>query len=224
MSYTLQFGQVARYVPDLLAAAWLSLQIAGLAFVGGLFLGTLGATAKVYGSPWVARPVGWCVTFLTNTPQLVQIYLIFFALPDYGVVLSPYAAVLVGMTVNAGAYLTEIERAGFLSVRPSEVEAAETLGMSRSQTIRFVVLPHVARTLFPPLSNQFILMILGSSMAAVFGVEELTGRALNADATSFRSLEIFSITGVLYVLITLVATALLAVAGKTLFRVPLRAT
>jgi polar amino acid transport system permease protein len=190
-----------------------------LAFVGGLFIGTLGASARVYGAPIVAKPVGWCVTFLTNTPQLAQIYLIFFALPDYGVVLSPYMAVLVGMTINAGAYLTEILRAGFLSTRPTELEAAETLGMSRQQSIRYVVLPHVARVLFPPLSNQFILMILGTSMAAVFGVEELTGRALNADATTFRSIEIFSITGAVYVVITLIATALLAAAGRILFRV-----
>lgn len=222
MHYTLQFGQVSGYVPDLLAGAWLSLQIAVLAFVGGLFLGTLGATARVYGAPAIAKPVGWCVTFVTNTPQLVQIYLIFFALPDYGIVLSPTAAVLVGMTINAGAYLTEIERAGFLSVRPSELEAAETLGLSRRQSIRHVILPHVARVLFPPLSNQFILMILGTSMAAVFGVEELTGRALNANATTFRSVEIFSVVGVLYVVITLVATALLAAAGRLLFRARLR--
>ena len=222
MTYTLQFGQVARYVPYLLGGAWLSLQIAFLAFVGGLLLGTLGASARVYGPGFVAKPVGWCVTVLTNTPQLVQIYLIFFALPDYGIVLSPYMAVLVGMTINAGAYLTEIERAGFLSVHPHELEAAEALGMNRRQSIRYVILPHIARVLFPPLSNQFILMILGSSMAAVFGVEELTGRALNTDATTFRSIEVFSITGGLYVAITIIATAVLAIAGRVLFRARLR--
>jgi polar amino acid transport system permease protein len=222
VNYTLHFGQVVGYLPYLLGGAWLSIQIAFLAFVGGLLIGTAGAAARTFGGPVVAGLVGAYVTFMTNTPQLVQIYLIFFALPDAGILLSPYQAVLLGMTVNAGAYLTEIERAGFASAHPSELEAAETLGMNRWQSIRYVILPHVARVLFPPISNQLILMILGSSMAAVFGVEELTGRALNSNATSFRSIEIFSLTGVLYVAITIIATAALAVAGRYFFRARVR--
>ena len=126
------------------------------------------------------------VIFFTNTPQLVQIYFLYFALPDAGILLSSYAAVLIGMTLNAGAYLTEIQRAGFESVRASEMEAAEVLGFSRLQQIRYVILPHVARVLFPPLSNQYILMTLGTSMAAIFGVEELTGRAFNINSQTFR--------------------------------------
>ena len=147
------------------------------------------------------------VTFFTNTPQLVQIYFLYFALPDAGILLSSYAAVLIGMTLNAGAYLTDIQRAGFESVRASEMEAAEVLGFSRLQQIRYVILPHVARVLFPPLSNLYILMTLGTSMAAIFGVEELTGRAFNVNSQTFRSIEVFSVTAALYVVITLVATA-----------------
>jgi polar amino acid transport system permease protein len=80
----------------------------------------------------------------------------------------------------------------------------------------------VVGTLFAPLSNHFILMVLGTSMAAVFGVEELTGRAYNINAQTFRSLEIFSVTGALYVAITLLASAVLVVLGRTLFRVRMR--
>ena len=108
---------------------------------------------------------GWStlnVVFFTNTPQLVQIYFLFFALPEAGILLSSYAAVLIGMTLNAGAYLTEIQRAGFSSVRQTEMEAAETLGMSRWQQVRYVIVPHIARVLFPPLSNHYILMTLGN--------------------------------------------------------------
>ena len=90
--------------------------------------------------------------------------------------MTSYEAVLLGMTLNAGAYLTEIQRAGFQSVRRTEMDAAVTLGMSRLQQVRYVILPHIARTLFPPLSNHYILMTLGTSMAAIFGVEELTDR------------------------------------------------
>ncbi len=222
MSYTLQFGQVIGYFPYLMGGAWLSLQIAFLAFCGGMVIGLFGAMGRTFGPQPLARLVGWYVTFITNTPQLVQIYLIFFALPDAGIVFSPYQAVLLGMTINAGAYLTEIQRAGFLSVHRSELEAAETLGMSRMQMVRYVILPHIIRVLFPPLSNQYILMTLGTSMAAIFGVEELTGRAFNVNATTFRSIEIFSLTAVLYVAITFIATIVLALAGRYLFRARMR--
>ncbi|MFZ4806105.1 MAG: amino acid ABC transporter permease [Hyphomicrobiaceae bacterium] len=222
MSYTLQYGQVWPHVPFLLAGALLSLQIAFLAFCGGLLIGTLGAAGKAFGGPALRRGIDAYVVFFTNTPQLVQIYFLYFALPDAGILLSSYAAVLIGMTLNAGAYLTEIQRAGFESVRQTEMEAAETLGFSRTQQIRYVILPHVARVLFPPLSNQYILMTLGTSMAAIFGVEELTGRAFNLNAQTFRSIEVFSVTALLYIVITFVATATLAVMGRVLFRARMR--
>jgi polar amino acid transport system permease protein len=135
------------------------------------------------------------------------------------VVLSPFQAVLIGMTINAGAYLTEIQRAGFASVKQEEIEAAETLNMTRWQEVRFVILPHVVRTLYAPLSSHYILMVLGTSMAAVFGVEELTGRAYSVNAMTFRSVETFSVAGIMYVIVTILASSLLALIGRVLFRV-----
>jgi len=222
MSYTLQFGQVWPYLPTLAAGALLSLQIAFLAFCGGLLIGTAGAAALSFGGTWIRPVVRVYVVFFTNTPQLVQIYFLYFALPDAGILLSSFNAVLLGMTLNAGAYLTEIQRAGFESVQLAELEAAEVLGFSRWQQILYVILPHVARVLFPPLSNQYILMTLGTSMAAIFGVEELTGRAFNVNAQTFRSIEVFSLTAALYVIVTFAATALLAVTGRLAFRAKMR--
>ncbi|MEO1471522.1 MAG: amino acid ABC transporter permease [Pseudomonadota bacterium] len=222
MGYSINYDQILPYMPYLLGGAWLSLQIAFLAFVGGAFLGLLGAFAKTFGGRLLRNLVQAYVVFFTNTPQLVQIYFLFFALPDAGILLSGYQAVLLGMTLNAGAYLTEIQRAGFMSVRQSEMEAAETLGFSRLQQVRYVVLPHIARVLFPPLSNHYILMTLGTSMAAVFGVEELTGRALNVNSETFRSIEVFTLTAGVYVLVTLVANLVLGLAGRYLFRARMR--
>lgn len=222
MSYTLQYGQVLAYLPDLLDGAWLTVQIAFVAFCGGLVIGTAGAAVLSFGGTWLRRVVRIYVVAFTNTPQLVQIYFLVFALPDWGILLSPLAAVVIGMTLNAGAYLTEIQRAGFASRRRTEMEAAETLNFSRWQQIRYVVLPHVARTLFPPLSNQFIIMILGSSMASVFGVEELTGQTLNVNSTTFRSIEIFTLAALIYVVLTLVMSAGLGILGRVLFRVKAR--
>jgi polar amino acid transport system permease protein len=222
MGYTLQYGQIWPYLPALLSGAWLSIQIAFLAFCGGLFIGTAGAAFLTFGPIWLARVVRAYVVFFTNTPQLVQIYFLYFALPDVGILLSSYGAVLLGMTINAGAYLVEIQRTGFSSRRASEMEAAETLGFTRWQQIRYVILPHIAHTLFPPLSNHYILMTLGTSMAAIFGVEELTGVAFNVNSRTFRSIEVFSVTALIYVLMTLAASTVLALLGRALFRARMR--
>ncbi len=222
MKYTFQYGQVLGYVPYLLAGAWITLQIAFLAFLAGMVIGLFGALAKTSGSPVSRRLAQAYVTFFTNTPQLVQIFFIFFALPELGVRLSSYEAVLLGMTLNAGAYLTEIQRAGIESVRRSEVEAAETLGMSRGQVVRYVILPHIMKVLFPPLSSQYIVMTLGTSMGALFGLEELTGRAFNIESRTFRSLEIFSIVAVVYVILNVAASTILVVIGRVGFRVRVR--
>jgi polar amino acid transport system permease protein len=218
----IDFAPVLDRLPYLISGAWLSLQIAFLAFAMGMLIGLFGASVRSYGPRWAQAMVGGYVVFFTNTPQLIQIFFLFFALPDAGILLSPLQAVLIGMTLNAGAYLTEIQRAGFESVRKPELEAAETLGFSRFQTIRLVILPHIVRVLFPPLSNQYILMTLGTSMAAVFGVEELTGRTYNINSETFRSIEVFSVAAVLYIAITLIATLSLAFVGKRFFRAKMR--
>jgi polar amino acid transport system permease protein len=222
VTYTFQYGQVLGYLPYLLAGAWITLQIALLAFAGGMVIGLFGALARTSGGRASRVLVGAYVTFFTNTPQLVQIFFLFFALPEFGIQLSSYQAVLLGMTLNAGAYLTEIQRAGFASVRRTEIEAAETLGMSRLQVVRHVIVPHIMRVLFPALSNQYIVMTLGTSMGALFGLEELTGRAFNVESRTFRSLEIFSIVAGVYLVLNVVASAILAAVGRFGFRVRLR--
>ena len=222
MGYTLIYSQVTEYIPYLLAGAWISLQIVILAFSGGMFFGLILASIKTFGNVTLRRIVIFYVTFFTNTPQLVQIYFLFFALPEIGILLSPYVAVLIGMTLNAAAYMSEIQRAGFLSVRQNELDAARTMSFSIVQQVRFVILPHIMKVLFPPLSNHYILMTLGTSMAAIFGVEELTGRAFNINSETFRSVEIFSITALIYIIITFIATLLLAIIGKYLFKAKIR--
>ena len=224
MGYTLHFGQIWPHLPRLLDGALLSLEIAFIAFSGGLLIGTACASVRSFGPGWARRLVGAYVVFFTNTPQLVQIYFLYFALPDAGILLSSYAAVVIGMTLNAGAYLTQIQRAGFQSRRQSEMEAAIVMGFSTLQQIRYVILPHVARVLFPPLSNHFILMTLGTSMAAIFGVEELTGQALNINSETFRSIEVFSVTALIYIALTLIASVALGLIGKFAFRARMRLT
>lgn len=219
MNYTFQLGVALDQLPALFEGALVTLQLALLGFWGGALIGVVGASAKTFGGP-VARGVAQAyVTFFTNTPALLQIYFFYFGLPEVGILLSSFVSVLLGLTLNAGAYLTEIMRAGFVSVRRTELEAAETLGFSLPQQIRFVVLPHLAKTIYPALANFFIILVLGTSMAAVFGVDELTGTAINISTENYRWIEMFTVVAAIYIVLTFLASLLLAAVGWLGFRV-----
>ena len=219
MDYTFQFSEVLAELPYLLGGALVTLQIAFISFWGGAVIGLGGALAKEYGGAALKKTASTYVTTLTNTPALVQIFLLYYALPDAGILLGSMTAVLIGLVLNAGAYLTEIIRAGIVSVRQSEMDAGVTLGMSRVQLVRYVMLPHTAKTIYAPLSNFFVWLVLGSSLAALFGVEELTGRAINVSTANLRSIETFAVVAVIYIVLTVFASASLALAGRWLFRV-----
>lgn len=222
MNYTFQYGVVLDKLPYLLDGAVLTLEIAFLSFWLGAVIGLAGALAKVYGGRVLKGVINVYVVFFTNTPALVQIFFLFYALPDAGILLSPMTAVVMGLTVNSGAYLTEILRGGLLSVRREEIETAQVLGMSGLQTVRYVMLPHIAKTIYAPLSNFFIWLVLGSSLASIFGVEELTGRAVNISTQNLRTIETFSVVAVIYVVLTFVASIALALVGRWAFRVRAR--
>lgn len=222
MSYSLQFDQIAPDIPYLVAGATSTVIIALFAFVVGTLIGLVCALAKVNGGP-VARRLASCwVAFFTNTPVLVLLFFLFNALPDAGLLLSPMQSALIAFTINASAYLAEIQRAGIVSVRQAELDAAEVLGMNRLQVVRFVIAPHIARTVYPPMSNFFIFLLLGTSMAGLVGVDEIAGRAIEVSSRTFRSIEVFLVTGGIYLVLSAAATVALALAGRVLFRVKAR--
>ncbi|BDG75162.1 amino acid ABC transporter permease [Roseomonas fluvialis] len=222
MNYSLIYSQVTPHIPYLLGGAVLTLQLAVISFIAGWAIGLVNASVLHFGPRPARAAVQAYVTFFINTPLLVQIFFIFFVLPDAGILLSPYAAVAIGMSLNAGAYLTEIQRAGFQSLRREEIDAATAMGFSVPQMVWYVILPHIAKALYPPLSNQFIIQVMTTSIASIFAVEELTGRAYNVNSLTFRSLEVFSITALIYVVLTLACSLALALIGRWLFRVKAR--
>lgn len=223
MEYNFQFNVVWRNFDALLEGAWLTFQLGLFAFTAGLIVGLTGAAIKTYG-PWPLRLlVNIYVVFITNTPALIQIYFLYFGLPEFGIRWSNEACVLIGLTLNAGAYLTMILRAGFISVRSAEMEAGETLGMSLIQRIRYIVVPHIAKSVYPALANFFIvILVMGTSVGALIGVDELTGQAINLSSVNYRWLEYFTVTAGLYVVLTFVASLGLALVGRWAFRVKAR--
>jgi polar amino acid transport system permease protein len=219
VNYSFQFGEVLAELPYLLGGALVTLQIVFVAFFGGAVLGLFGALGKVYGPAPVQRAINGYVVFVTNTPALVQIFVLYYALPDAGILLGSMTAVLLALTLNSAAYLTEIIRAGVISVRRTEIEAALALNMTHLQILWHVFLPHIAKTIYPPLANFFIWLMLGSSITALFGIEELTGRAINISTVNLRTIETFTVVAGIYVCLTLLASGALALLGRFVFRV-----
>ena len=136
MNYTFQFNIVFDQLPYLLGGAVTTLEMAFIIFWGAALIGLFGAMGKTFGGPVQRRIINAYVAFFTNTPAFVQVYFLFNGLPEIGIFLSPFSAAVIGLTINSGAYLTEIQRAGFASVRRAELDAAEVLGMSRLQSFR----------------------------------------------------------------------------------------
>lgn len=223
MNYSFQYSVVWDNFGALLEGAWLTFQLGVLAFAGGALIGLVGAAIKTFGPFPLRFIVDAYVIFITNTPALIQIYFLYFGLPEVGVRWSSEACVLIGLILNAGAYLTMILRAGFLSVRRTELEAGLTIGMSLLQQIRYIIVPHIAKSIYPALANFFIvILVMGTSIGAVIGVDELTGQAINLSTVNYRWLEYFSVVAVMYVVLTFVASIGLALIGRWAFRVKAR--
>ncbi len=223
MEYRFQFGVVWQNLDALLAGAWLTFQLGVIAFGAGAVVGLVAAAIKTFAPRPLRLLVDVYVVFVTNTPALIQIYFLYFGLPEFGVRWSNETCVIVGLTLNAGAYLTLIMRAGFLSVRRTELEAGQTLGLTILQQIRYVIVPHIAKTIYPALANFFIVvLVMGTSVGALIGVDELTGQAINLSTVNYRWLEYFTVTAGLYVVLTFVASLGLALLGRWAFRVRAR--
>jgi polar amino acid transport system permease protein len=187
--------------PELLTGAVLTIRLSALTMLFGLVIGTVCSIAKVYGSGPVRWAVGSYVEFIRNTPFLIQLYFVFFALPHLGLRLDSNTAALVAMVVNLGAYSTEIVRAGVEAIPSGQIEAGRSLGLRRFQIVRFIVLFPALKAVYPALTSQFILVLLGSSIVSAIAAEELTAVANTINSQTFRSFEIYTIVALMYVAI-----------------------
>jgi polar amino acid transport system permease protein len=217
MNYTFQFGDVLRYWPLLAEGAAVTLGLSVGAMIICLVLGTIGALAqqsKYSLSYWLSR--GYVET-IRNTPLLVQLFILFFGLPSVGISLPSNIAAFAGLCIYNGAYATEILRAGIEAVHPSQIEAGLSIGMSRLQVFRHIVARPALEKIYPALSSHFILLMLGTSVVSAIGAEELTGYAGQIQSLNFRSLEVYLICTIIYLVLALVIRSFLRVLGLKLF-------
>jgi polar amino acid transport system permease protein len=150
----------------------------------------------------------------------VQLFIVYFGLPSVGLRLDAGTAAVAALSINLGAYATEIVRAGVQSVRRSQIEAGVSLGLSRLQTFRHVVLVPALAAIYPALASQFVLLMLATSVVSQIAAEELFHAATILQSRTFRDFEVYLVTGGFYLAMALGFRALFAGVGLALFRRP----
>jgi polar amino acid transport system permease protein len=207
VSLSLDYQTVLEYWPDLLSGAILTMEITVVAAIFGLILGIFGAIGRRSKIRLVSTISGIYVEVIRNTPFLIQIFLVYFGLAVLGLKLSAFTVAIGALTINTGAYTTEIMRAGFDAVPRAQIESAEGLALSPFQIYWHIVLLPAMENVYPSLTSQFVLMMLASSICSQISAEELTGVATYIQSTTFRAFATYIVIAVIYVMLSFVLRA-----------------
>jgi polar amino acid transport system permease protein len=182
--------------------------------VCGLALGIIGATLQLYGGTWPRRLVKAWIEIFRNTPLLVQLFIVYFGLPQLGLRLDANTAALIGLSLYLGAFSTEIIRAGIESVPRGQIEAGHALGLRQRQIFRFIILVPAMRAVFPALGTRFILIMLATSVVSTISADELASIANGLQTETFRPFEVYLAVSLIYLVMALVLRGLVAIAAR----------
>jgi len=207
MGYTLNFAVIWANLDKLLSGLALGLGLALAAVAMGTVIGLIGGFASVGPSKLGRRIAGAYVTVIRNLPILVIVLLAYFALPEYGIRLDKVQSFVASLAIYAGAYLTEVFRAGLVSVPKGVVEAGRAIGLTRFQISLHVVMPIMLRNALPALGSTFISLFKDTSIAAAIAIPELTFQARKINVESFRVVETWIVASGLYIATCLVIAA-----------------
>ncbi|SAK71262.1 polar amino acid ABC transporter permease [Caballeronia fortuita] len=214
MAYELQFADLAQYAGMFASGAATTLALTAVSTALGVTVGVLGAAARNSRRAWLAAIAGGYVEAIRNTPFIVQLFFVFFGLPALGIHLSEYVAAILAMTLNLGAYSIEIIRAGIAAVPKGHLEAAASLAMSPGEAFRHVVLPQALAKVFPALTSQIVITMLGSAVVSQISVPDLTYAASYIQSRNFRAFETCFFITAAYLVMALVLRAALNAMGK----------
>jgi len=214
MAYHFDFSPVLASTDLLLKGALFTLELTAVGTLLGVSLGVLGGVVRAWKIKPFAGIFGVYVELIRNTPFLVQLFFIFFGLPSLGVQISEWQAAVLAMVVNLGAYSTEIIRAGIQAIPRGQLEAAAALAMSRAEAFRHVVLVPALGKVWPALSSQIIIVMLGSAVCSQIATQELSFYANFIQSRNFRAFETYVLTTLIYLAMSMLIRALLNWAGR----------
>lgn len=193
---------VLTFLPPLLEGARMTLALTATSFVFSVVVGLVVCVCKMSRVAALARAATLYVEVIRGTPLLLQLFYIYYALPDVGIRLPAFGAGVAGLTINFGAYLAELFRAGIQSIPAGQVEAARSTGLSEREALRHVVLPQAVRVIFPALANYALVMVKESSLVAVLSVRELMRAGELLASATFRTMTVYTLVGVIYLAVS----------------------
>lgn len=206
----LSFFQLAWEIcPELMRGTVITLELTAICIVSGFLIGLLLALGRVYGGKLIYGLSTSYVELIRGTPLLVQLFIIYYGLPDVGILLNPLLAAGIALGLNTSAYQAEYFRGAIQSISAGQMVAARSVGMSRIQAIRHIILPQALRIVIPPWSNELIYMLKYTSLAFTVGAPELMAKAKIIAARNFRYLEVFIIVAIIYLIIVTAFTKIL---------------
>jgi polar amino acid transport system permease protein len=196
----LDFSVVLTKIPILLEGCVVTLQISFFALLLGMIFGIAGALCRISANRALNSLAFMYVWVIRGTPVMVQLFILYFGLPQLGIKLPSMVAGVLGLAINTGAYVTEIIRAGIQAVDKGQMEAALSVGMSFRQAMVRIIGPQATKICIPPLVNQFIMTLKNSSIASLVTITELFRTGEQIIYTTFRSFEVYMAVAVLYLM------------------------
>lgn len=218
MEYVFQITRTLEYLNLLIKALGVTVTISLLSIIIGLITGWIVAVFRVFGGKLISTISGMYIEFWRNTPLLIQVFFLYFGITSIiNFSFSAFQAGLIAIILNTTAYNAEIIRGGIQSIPKIQIESAQSLGLNFFQILRTIIIPYVNRIVFPSLVNQFILIILGTSLLSIITVNEMMNVAKELQAITGRTIEIYLLVGVLYIILISLFSLLMKFLEKKIF-------
>ncbi|KAF3997588.1 amino acid ABC transporter permease [Glaciimonas immobilis] len=217
MRYHFDFLSPFDYTSVIVKGVLVTIELIVIGGVLGIAVGIFCAWARTQGPRWLRPPISAYVELIRNTPFLIQLFFIFFGLPGIGLHITEMEAAILAMVINLGAYSSEIIRAGIAAIAPGQIEAGQSLAMTRMQIFRHIILPPALQKIWPALSSQMVIVMLGSAVCSQIAVEELAYAANFIQGRNFRSFEAYLLSTVIYLVLAIGLRQLLRLIGHWLF-------
>jgi His/Glu/Gln/Arg/opine family amino acid ABC transporter permease subunit len=214
--HTLDFSIIIKKLPSLLNGCAVTLILCSISLALALVFGILLALQRDMKSVFLAAPARCFIWIFRGTPLMVQLYLIYYGLPSFGIKLTAITAGILGMSLNTSAYIAEIVRSGIHAIDPGQREAAKALGMGKVMEMRRIVAPQATKVCLLPLVNQFVSTIKNSSILSVITITELTRVGTLISYSTFRHFESYIAIALLYLVLTTIFTSLAGVLERRL--------
>ncbi|MBB4007446.1 amino acid ABC transporter permease [Allorhizobium taibaishanense] len=217
MHYVFDFSWVSEYYPVILKGIGVTVELTLVGGIVGIAFGVICAWCRALGPKWIKPPVATYVELIRNTPFMIQLFFIFFGLPSTGLKLTEMEAANLAMIINLGAYSCEIIRAGIEATPKGQFEAGAALALRPLQTFRLVILVPALQKIWPALSSQLVIVMLGSAVVSQIAAEDLTFAANFIQSRTFRAFESYMISTALYLLLAIGLRQVLALIGRQIF-------